>query len=149
MKRPGLRGFVRTSFVFVVLRPVVVPFLRPLTMFRQARAILQDMPIERADTARPDALIKVGDEETIYQRRISRRWAFLFMALSIGVWGWWLVHTLFAAWAFMSLPSLETIMLSVALGLQSLVQCYTNWRSRGHQGSFTAFLSDARHLWPR
>ncbi|MFC0500474.1 hypothetical protein [Asaia krungthepensis] len=147
MKRSGLWGFAKASFVFAVIRPLILPFLRPVMMLRQARAILGDMPLVQSDPANVDPV--VDDAETMRQRRISRKWALLFMLLSMGVWGWWLEHILSAAWMIMRLPSLETILISGALGLQSLVQCYTNWRARGHQGSFTAFLADAQNLWPR
>jgi len=115
-------------------------------MLRQARAILKDISLVQSDTARFDLVI--DDAETMRQRRISRKWALLFMLLSTGVWAWWFDHILSAAWAIMSLPSFETALISGALGLQGLVQSYTNWRARGHQGSFTAFLSDAQNLWP-
>lgn len=147
MKRSGIWGFAKTSFVFAVVRPLVLPFLRPVTMLRQARAILREIPPVQLDPIRFDPMVE--DAGTIRQRRISRKWARLFMLLSIGVWGWWLDHILSAAWTIISLPSVETALISGALGLQSLVQCYTNWRTRGYQGSFSVFLSDARHLWPR
>jgi len=150
VKRPGLWGFARATVVFMLVRPMTAPFLRPINMLRQALALVKNVPtIAPQSSSGEEADRQALREEMIPLRRVSRRWALIFMLLSVGIWGWWLGHIVLGRWALVSLASLETLLLCGAIGLQCLVQCYTNWRARGHEGGFGAFLSDGQNVWPR
>lgn len=148
--KPGLWGFARATVVFMVLRPMTAPFLGPLNTLRRARSLLKEMSgIAPQSAPEQERTLDVLREETRPLRRSTRRQALVFMLLSMGAWSWWLGHIVLGRWSLIGLPSLETILLCGAMGLQCLVQSYTNWRARGYEGGFGVFLTSGPNLWPR
>lgn len=148
--KPGLWGLARATIVFMVLRPMTAPLLGPVNRLREARRLLKDISgITHQAAPEQEGTLDATREEALPLRRGSRRQALIFMLLSMGTWIWWVSHIVLGRWSLIGLPSLETILLCGAMGLQCLVQSYTNWRARGYEGGFGVFLTSGQNPWPR
>lgn len=148
--KPGLWGFARATVIFMVLRPLTAPFLGTVRRIHEARRLMKEVStIARQPSQGQEEVLDDAIEGMLPLRRRSRRQALIFLLLSMGAWSWWVGHVSLGRWSLVGLPSLETVLLCGALGLQSLVQSYTNWRARGNDGGFDVFLASGKDIWPR